>query len=76
MWTVECMLQTCELPLLSLLQLANASSLSHLVGFALRLRNLGLSDHGVIRELSTPLAGSLYAGEGHSRIYDDDAVYR
>ncbi|KAL8830740.1 MAG: hypothetical protein Q9191_001270 [Dirinaria sp. TL-2023a] len=48
---------------------------STFVGFALRLRNLGRSDHGVIRELSTPLAGSLYAGEGHSRIYDDDAVY-
>lgn len=51
-------------------------SLSHLVGFALKLRNLGLSDHGMIRELSTPLAGSLYGGEGHSRIYDDDVVYR
>jgi len=45
------------------------------VGFALRLRNLGISDHGLIRELSTPLAGSLYGGEGHSRIYDDEAVY-
>ena len=50
-------------------------SLSHLVGFALKLRNLGVSDHGLIRELSSPLAGSLYSGEGHSRIYDDDAVY-
>lgn len=49
--------------------------LSHLVGFALKLRNLGISDHGLIRELSTPLAGSLYGGEGHSRIYDDGAVY-
>ena len=49
--------------------------LSHLVGFALKLRNLGVSDHGLIRELSTPLAGSLYTGEGHSRIYDDEAVY-
>ncbi|KAF8468952.1 hypothetical protein BDZ91DRAFT_79622 [Kalaharituber pfeilii] len=49
--------------------------LSHLVGFAMKLRNLGISDHGLIRELSTPLAGSLYGGEGHSRIYDDGAVY-
>ena len=49
--------------------------LTHLVGFALKLRNLGISDHGLIRELSSPLAGSLYSGEGHSRIYDDDAVY-
>ncbi|KAJ5337888.1 hypothetical protein N7452_004616 [Penicillium brevicompactum] len=51
------------------------SFLSHLVGFALKLRNLGISDHGLIRELSTPLAGSLYTGEGHSRLYDDEAVY-
>ena len=51
------------------------NSLTHLVGFALKLRNLGVSDHGLIRELSTPLAGSLYGGEGHSRLYDDDAVY-
>ncbi|OQE44433.1 hypothetical protein PENCOP_c002G06206 [Penicillium coprophilum] len=51
------------------------SFLSHLVGFALKLRNLGISDHGLIRELSTPLAGSLYSGEGHSRLYDDEAVY-
>ncbi|KAL4931501.1 uncharacterized protein BDV17DRAFT_238622 [Aspergillus undulatus] len=52
------------------------SFVSHLVGFALKLRNLGISDHGLIRELSSPLAGSLYTGDGHSRLYDDDAVYR
>lgn len=46
-----------------------------MVGFALKLRNLGVSDHGLIRELSTPLAGSLYSGEGHSRLYDDEQVY-
>ncbi|POS88436.1 hypothetical protein EPUL_000040, partial [Erysiphe pulchra] len=49
--------------------------LSHLVGFALKLRNIGISDHGLIRELSAPLAGSLYTGEGHSRLYDDSQVY-
>jgi hypothetical protein len=49
--------------------------LTHLVAFALKLRNLGVSDHGLIRELSPSLAGSLYGGEGHSRIYDDAAVY-
>lgn len=49
--------------------------LSHLVGFALKLRNVGVPDHGLIRELSSPLAGSLYTGEGHSRIYEDDTVY-
>lgn len=30
----------------------------------------------MIRELSAPLAGSLYGGNGHSRVYDDPAVYR
>ncbi|KAI0104139.1 hypothetical protein GGR51DRAFT_233312 [Nemania sp. FL0031] len=49
--------------------------IAHLVGFALKLRNLGISDHGLIRELSVPLAGSLYSGEGHSRLYDDGQVY-
>jgi hypothetical protein len=49
--------------------------IAHLVGFALKLRNLGVSDHGLIRELSVPLAGSLYTGEGHSRLYDDPQVY-
>jgi hypothetical protein len=46
-----------------------------LVGFALKLRNLGVPDHGLVRELSNPLAGSLVGGEGHSRIYEDEAVY-
>merc|ERR1711964_382640 len=32
--------------------------LSHLVGFALKLRNLGVSDHGLILELSAPLAAA------------------
>ncbi|KAM5377971.1 hypothetical protein ACJZ2D_004717 [Fusarium nematophilum] len=49
--------------------------IAHLVGFALKLRNLGVSDHGLVRELSIPLAGSLYSGAGHSRLYYDDAVY-
>ncbi|KAI9890104.1 MAG: hypothetical protein M1814_004503 [Vezdaea aestivalis] len=49
--------------------------ITHLVSFALKLRNLGISDHGLIRELSGPLAGSLYSGEGHSRIYDDSLCY-
>ncbi|THC97932.1 hypothetical protein EYZ11_002569 [Aspergillus tanneri] len=52
------------------------SFVSHLVGFALKLRNLGIPDHGLIRELSSPLAGSLYTGEGHSQLYNDEAVYR
>jgi hypothetical protein len=39
------------------------------------MRNLGLPDHGLIRELSPALAGSLYGGEGHSRVYEDPGVY-
>lgn len=49
--------------------------LTHLVIFALKLRNLGLRDHGLIRELSAPLAGSIVGGDGHSRVYDDAKVY-
>jgi hypothetical protein len=49
--------------------------LSHLVAFALKLRNLGVTDHGLIRELSNPLAGSLYTGQGHSLIYEESSVY-
>ncbi|KAF2653984.1 hypothetical protein K491DRAFT_694183 [Lophiostoma macrostomum CBS 122681] len=49
--------------------------LTHLVGFTLKLRNLGLPDHGLIRELSPALAGSLYAGQGHSTVYEDPRVY-
>jgi len=51
------------------------SFVSHLVAFVLKLRNLGVRDHGLIKELSAPLAGSLYGGEGHSRLYEDDAIY-
>ncbi|KAF2719775.1 hypothetical protein K431DRAFT_321510 [Polychaeton citri CBS 116435] len=50
--------------------------LNHLVILALKLKNLGVRDHGLIRELSAPLAGSLVGGDGHSRVYDDAAVYR
>jgi hypothetical protein len=49
--------------------------IAHLVGFALKLRNLGISDHGLVRELSIALAGSLYGGEGHSRLYDEGQIY-
>ncbi|KAI9683154.1 MAG: hypothetical protein M1829_005945 [Trizodia sp. TS-e1964] len=49
--------------------------IAHLVGFALKLRNLGISDHGLIRELSSPLAGSLYSGAGHSSLYDDEIIF-
>ncbi len=49
--------------------------IASLVGFTLKLRNLGVPDHGLIRELSPALAGSLVSGDGHSRLYDDPSVY-
>lgn len=57
-------------------RLHTSNFLIHLVTFAMKLRNLGVSDHGLIREISAPLAGSIVGGEGHSRVYDDPAVYR
>lgn len=42
----------------------------------MKLRNLGISDHGLIHELSPQVAGRLYRGDGHSRVYLEDAVYR
>lgn len=48
--------------------------LSGLVSLALRLRNLGGSDHNLVKELSGSLAGSLRGG-GHSRIYHEPRVY-
>jgi len=40
----------------------------------MKLRNLGVPDHGLIRELSSSLAGS-FTGDGHSRLYEDVALY-
>jgi hypothetical protein len=57
-------------------QLHAPNFLTHLVVFAVKLRNLGVSDHGLIRQLSAPLAGSLVGGEGHSRVYDEPDVYK
>ncbi|USW49392.1 hypothetical protein Slin15195_G027110 [Septoria linicola] len=57
-------------------QLHTSNFLIHLVIFAAKLRNLGVSDHGLLREISAPLAGSIVGGAGHSRVYDDPAVYR
>ncbi|KAI8984042.1 hypothetical protein BDF20DRAFT_816914 [Mycotypha africana] len=50
--------------------------LIHLVVFAVKLRNWGLSDHNLVVHLSEVLAGSLYALEGgHSTIYEELEVY-
>lgn len=57
-------------------RLHTSNFLTHLVIFAIKLRNLGISDHGLLREISGPLAGSLVGGEGHSRVYDDPVVYQ
>ncbi len=46
------------------------------MSFALKLRNLGLSDHGLIRELSPALAGNLYTGDGHSSLYSSTLPYQ
>jgi hypothetical protein len=53
-----------------------ADFITHLVGFCLKLRNLGLPDHGLIRELSPALAGSLYTGEGHSSLHNYLPLYQ
>lgn len=48
--------------------------MSNLVCFALRVRNAGLSDHGLIMQLSEALAGAL-SGSGHSVLYEDPQPY-
>ncbi|KAG0164244.1 hypothetical protein DFQ28_010649 [Apophysomyces sp. BC1034] len=50
--------------------------LINLITFALRLRNAGFSDHGLLTHISEVLAGNLYAWEGgHSTIYEELDVY-
>nr|KAJ3423047.1 hypothetical protein HK105_003873 [Polyrhizophydium stewartii] len=52
--------------------------LSHLVVFALKLRNAGLSDHGLIVHLSDVLAGNIYGfgTQGHYAIYEEENTYK
>ncbi|KAK9372722.1 uncharacterized protein V1513DRAFT_460327 [Lipomyces chichibuensis] len=50
------------------------SFIIYLIELLTKLRNMGLSDHGIIRDLSDSLAGTLTGG-GHSMIYNDHAVY-
>ena len=51
--------------------------LSHLVVFALKLRNFGLTDYGLIVQLSDILLGNIYGfgTQGHSAIYADMNTY-
>jgi hypothetical protein len=48
--------------------------LINLIAFSLRLRNMGVDDHGILVHLSEVVAGAIY-GEGHSTIYDEREVY-
>ncbi|ANB14204.1 hypothetical protein AWJ20_5165 [Sugiyamaella lignohabitans] len=48
--------------------------ISNLLTIALRLRNIGSTDHGVIQQLSGALAGAI-TGKGHSKIYNESQVY-
>lgn len=51
--------------------------LSHLVVFGLKLRNKGLTDYGLITQLSDYLAGNIYGfgTQGHSAIYEELDTY-
>ncbi|CAG8496245.1 6595_t:CDS:2, partial [Dentiscutata heterogama] len=48
--------------------------LINLIIFAIKLRNAGILDHGLITQLSEVIIGSLY-GEGHSTLYNEIDVY-
>ncbi|CAG8635074.1 16601_t:CDS:2 [Funneliformis caledonium] len=48
--------------------------LTNLIVFAIRLRNAGILDHGLMVQLSEVVAGSMY-GEGHSALYNEINVY-
>ncbi|KAI9310978.1 hypothetical protein BX666DRAFT_1126169 [Dichotomocladium elegans] len=51
--------------------------LINLIIFALKLRNSGLSDHGLLTHLSEVLAGDLYSWEGgHSTVYEEIEVFK
>ncbi|ODV96744.1 hypothetical protein PACTADRAFT_48560 [Pachysolen tannophilus NRRL Y-2460] len=47
---------------------------SEIVSLSLWLKDIGCTDHGIIKEISNALAGPLTGG-GHSRIYNEPKVY-
>jgi hypothetical protein len=51
--------------------------LSHLVVFALKLRNNGISDHDIVVHLSEFIAGNFYGfgTQGHSTLYEELNTY-
>lgn len=55
----------------------NPDFLSHLIVFALKLKNQGIPDHGLLVHLSDCLAGSIYGfgTQGHSAIYEFSETY-
>lgn len=48
--------------------------ITRIVTIANSLLNLGLNDHGIIKEISPSLAGPLTGG-GHSNVYNEEQVY-
>ena len=48
--------------------------ITRIVSIANNLINLGFDDHGIIKEISASLAGTLTGG-GHSKIYNEGQVY-
>lgn len=49
--------------------------LTNLLVLCVAVRNAGLSDHNLLTLLSASVAGSLYGGLGHSKVYEERAVY-
>ncbi|KAK9446597.1 uncharacterized protein V1518DRAFT_423549 [Limtongia smithiae] len=50
------------------------SFIVHLIELLAKLRNMGYSDHGIVRDISDAMAGTLTGG-GHSNIYNEHGVY-
>ncbi|KAG0687006.1 hypothetical protein C6P40_003035 [Pichia californica] len=48
---------------------------TRIIKLSCKLQNLGSTDHDVIKEISTALAGPI-TGAGHSKIYNDLSVYK
>ncbi|KAN0065091.1 hypothetical protein ACQY0O_001587 [Thecaphora frezii] len=49
--------------------------LTNLLVLCVAVKNAGLSDHNLLTLLSASVAGSLYGGTGHSKVYEEKAVY-
>ncbi|KAJ3217319.1 hypothetical protein HDU67_008121 [Dinochytrium kinnereticum] len=49
--------------------------LTHLIVFSLKLRNRGMSDHGLSLHISKLIAGTFLGTRGHSALYDESETY-